>query len=117
MIKISAIILLVVNTLLFFGLKFYWGDQLALSFLFSSALLLVNYVVLAMMWRAVLIYKKTALVTLVALIKYPLIGFSIFWAGQQSWLDTRGIVIGICAFLIIIVVSVLTFKSKKITDK
>lgn len=114
MIKNLALSLLIVDMIVFSVLSFFFDDSLSKSFLFSSLLLLINLVGLALMWKVVLIYKKSALVTLVALIKYPLIGLSIYWAGRQSWINANGVVIGICSFLIIIVVTVLiNLKIKK----
>jgi hypothetical protein len=114
MIKKSAMSLFLANGLIFIGLFVFFGAPMAISFLFSSTLLLINYVVLAMMWKYIIVYQKAGLAALVALIKYPLIGISIFWASKQSWMNSIGISIGICAFLIIIVLSLLINKDSKI---
>lgn len=107
MIKTVAASLITFNLLIFLSLNYLGHNNMALSFFFVSTLLLLNFIGLVLMWRAILIYRKTNLVVLSALIKYPLLGLSIFWAGRQPWINAIGIVIGICAFLIIIVVSVL----------
>jgi hypothetical protein len=113
MIKKSAISLFLANGFIFIGLFMYFGAPMAISFLFSSTLLLINFVVLATMWKYVIVYQKSSLVALVALIKYPLMGISIYWAGKQPWMNSIGISIGICAFLIIIVLSLLINKDSK----
>lgn len=113
MIKKSALALFLANGLIFIGLFVYLGAPIAISFLFSSTLLLINYVVLAMMWKYIIVYQKAGLAALVALIKYPLIGISIYWAGKQPWMNSIGISIGICAFLIIIVLTLLINKDSK----
>jgi len=113
MIKKSAMSLFLANGLIFVGLFMYFGAPMAISFLFSSTLLLINFVVLATMWKYIIVHQKAGLVALVALIKYPLIGISIYWAGKQPWMNSIGISIGICAFLIIIVLSLLINKDSK----
>lgn len=102
-----------VNGIIFAVLAFYFNSAVAISFLFSSMLLLINYVGLAIMWKIIISSQKAGLAALVALIKYPIIGFSIFWAGRQPWMNSIGITIGICAFLINIVLTLLILKDRK----
>ncbi len=113
MIKKSAISMFLTSGIIFLILGIYFSSGMAISFLFSSMLLLINYVVLAVMWKYIILRQKTGLAALVALIKYPIIGLSIYWAGQQPWMNSIGITIGICAFLIIIVLSLLIYKDRK----
>ncbi|MBC7458443.1 MAG: hypothetical protein H7235_09205 [Bdellovibrionaceae bacterium] len=113
MIKKSAITMFLANGLIFIVLGMYFNSGMAISFLFSSTLLLINYVVLAVMWKYIILRQQAGLAALVALIKYPLIGISIYWAGRQAWMNSIGITIGICAFLIIIVLSSLIHKDRK----
>lgn len=107
MIKKSAIALFLANGLIFLILGLSFNSGMAISFLFCSTLLLINYVVLAVMWRYIILRQKAGLAALVALIKYPIMGISIYWAGRQPWMNSIGITIGICAFLIIIVLTLL----------
>lgn len=113
MIKKSAISLFMANGLIFMALFIYFGPPMAISFLFSATLLLINFVVLAVMWKYIMKTGKAGVPALVALIKYPLIGVSIFWAAKQPWMNSIGIAIGICAFLLIIVLTLLITKDRK----
>ena len=113
MIKKSALGMFLANGIIFIILGFYFNSSMAISFLFSSTLLLVNYVGLAIMWKIIISQKRSGLAALVALIKYPVIGISIFWAGRQPWMNSIGITIGICAFLINIVLTLLILKDSK----
>ncbi len=113
MIKKSAITMFLANAIIFFILGVYFNSSMAISFLFSSMLLLANYVGLALMWKFIILRQKAGLAGLIALIKYPIIGLSIYWAGRQPWMNPIGITIGICAFLIIIVLSLLIYKDRK----
>ncbi len=113
MIKKSAISLFAANGVIFVVLGIYFNSAMAISFLFSSMLLLINYVVLAIMWKHIILRQKAGLAALVALIKYPIIGISIYWAGKQPWMNSIGITIGICAFLFIIVLTLLIDKDRK----
>ena len=113
MIKKSAISLLIASGIIFFILKTYFSLPMAISFLFSSMLLLFNYVVLAVMWNYIITRHQVGLAALVALIKYPLIGIAIYLAGQQPWMNYIGIAIGICAFLIVIVLTLLINKDRR----
>jgi hypothetical protein len=113
MIKRSAISMFLGNVIIFLVLYIYFDQGMAISFLFSSMLLLINYVGLAVMWKYIILREKAGLAALVALIKYPIIGLSIFWAGRQPWMNSIGIAIGICAFLIIIVLNLLINKDSK----
>ncbi|MBC7752777.1 MAG: hypothetical protein H7Z71_00970 [Moraxellaceae bacterium] len=113
MIKKSAIMMSLANGIIFIILGFYFNSPMAISFLFSSMLLLINYVGLAIMWKIIITQRKAGLAALVALVKYPLIGISIFWAGRQPWMNSIGITIGICAFLINIVLTLLILRDRK----
>jgi hypothetical protein len=113
MIKKSSISLFLANGIIFVALGMYFNSAMAISFLFSSSLLLINYVVLAVMWKYIILRQQAGLAALVALIKYPIMGISIYWAGRQSWMNSIGITIGICAFLIIIVLTLLIHKDRK----
>lgn len=115
MIKKSALLMLTISGIIYFILYKLMSTSIALSFLFSSMLLLANYVILAVMWKYIIQQQKAGLAALVALIKYPLMGIFIFWAGRQPWMNSIGIAIGICAFLIIIVLTLLITKDRKIT--
>ena len=99
--------------IIFAVLFFKLNSAVAISFLFSSMLLLINYIGLAVMWKRIISRQNAGLAALVALIKYPIIGLSLFWAGRQPWMNSIGITIGICAFLINIVLTLLILKDRK----
>lgn len=108
MIKNSATAFLIVTLLVYAVLQMVFQEtDVAYSFLFISVLLLVNYMGLSIMWKHVLVSKKTGAAPVFALLKYPLIAVAIFWAGRQPWINYWGIAIGICSFLIIIVITLL----------
>lgn len=113
MIKKVAIVLLAANFILYFILKFKVDSNVAASFLFCAFLLWINFVGLAVIWKLVISFHQTGLAVLMTVIKYPLIGISIFWASKQAWINSLGIVIGICAFLLIIVTTVLLNRSNQ----
>lgn len=107
MIKKIALVLLIFNLFLYGFLKIKMHENIATSFLFCSSMLWINLIGLAVISKIVISFHKTSLAVLITLLKYPLIGISIFWASKQTWINSIGIVIGICAFLIIIVLTVL----------
>lgn len=116
MIKKSAVALLIVTLLAYAFLQIVLQEaEVAYSYLFVSMLLLINYLGLSMMWRHVFVRRKSGAVTVFALLKYPLIATAIFWAGRQTWINTLGVLIGICSFLVIIVVTLLIKNSSKKT--
>ena len=109
----SAISLFLVNGIIFMILGMHFNPSVAISFLFCASLLTVNFVGLALMWWYTISYQKAGLPTLIAIIKYPLIGFSIYWAGKKPWINEVGIIIGVCSFPIIIVVTLLIITIRK----
>ena len=115
MIKKMAITLLLVSLGVFSILYFLEQPNVAWSSLFSSGLLLVNFIGLSFMWKFIVIQRSAGGGILLALLKYPIIGIAIFLASRQPWMNALGVVIGICEFLIIIVLSVL-FKTKTLKD-
>jgi hypothetical protein len=117
MIKKLAVFMFIIDIFIYVFLKLKMNSDVAFSFLFCAGILWINLVGLALIWKFVISFHLTGLAVLFTFIKYPLIGFSIFWASKQQWINSLGIVIGICAFLIIIVLSVLLNKIGKTAAK
>jgi hypothetical protein len=107
MIKKLAIAQLIFFIIIYVILTINYTDAMATSFAFSSGLLWLNLLGLAFLWKIVTAFHKPGLATFIGLIKYPIIGLSIFWAAKQPWINPLGITIGVCAFLISIVLTVL----------
>lgn len=85
------------------------------SFIFI--LLLVNTVLVFFSWKFIIKLQKPGIATFLGLIKYPIIGLSIYWASLQKWVNPIGVVIGVCAFIISIVVTVILKKHIRINTK
>jgi hypothetical protein len=86
------------------------GSKTADSFLFAYLLLILNTLMLSLTWILNLNRYHKLISVLVTFLKYPIILLSIIWASKQKWMDPMGIVIGVCAFIIIIVTTVLIRK-------
>lgn len=112
MIKNSAICGTIFSILVSIGISFV-NINVAYSALFSSLLLIINMVGLAFIWKYVSGYNSPKMGVFIGIMKYPLMGFAIFWASKQSWVNSIGIAIGVCEFLIIIVLTVLLKNAKK----
>lgn len=76
------------------------------SFAFSYVLLIFNTLMISMTWVLNLSKINKLISVFITFCKYPIILFSIFWASQQKWIEPIGLAIGVCAFLIIIVITV-----------
>lgn len=105
MIKNIAFFGILFSLLVSFILSFH-SLSMAYSALFSSFLLIANMVGLSFIWGYLVFYQSVKKALFIGLIKYPLLIFSIFWASKKSWMNSVGITIGICEFIIIIVLTV-----------
>lgn len=110
MIKKFAIISFTLTILTYTLLSQFLNTNVANSFLFVITLLCLNVFLISLTWIIKLNNVHKVFALLITLLKYPAFVFSIIFVSQQKWINSMGIVIGICEFLIIIVVTVLTRK-------
>ncbi len=82
------------------------------SAIFSFLLMSLNTLLLYFVWKLNLKFKQRFLSSILGFIKFPVILISIYWAYNQKWFNSVGATIGICAFLIIIVSTVLIKKNR-----
>lgn len=90
------------------------GSSTALTGLAVHNLLLVNLIGLYFIYKAVAQKKSIALVVVVIILKYPLLGYIVVKMTRQSWFETFGLVVGFITFLSSIVIVTLLKHFRKL---
>ena len=77
----------------------FMNQNVAISCLVTSFLLIINLLGLYTFWRIVFFKKSIALGLLIIIFKYPLIAYCIWQMSRQSWANPFGILVAMLLFL------------------
>lgn len=103
MIKKTTYIVLAVAVITFIFEYLFLSPLVAWNALITVLIFLVNMLLLAFIWSKMLDEKPKTTAFLLAFVKYPALGLLIFLAAQTGKINPLGIALGICEFLLSIV--------------
>lgn len=113
MIKNIAIVNLILTFCICALFLIFLNQNVAISCLVTSILLIINLVGLYIFWRIVFFKKSIALGLLIIIFKYPLIAFCLWQMSRQSWVQPVGILASMLLFLASIT-GVVIYNHKKV---
>ena len=112
MIKSLAKAQIVVSLCVAAFLYVFVNQNVAITSLSTSVVLLANLYGLFIFWRIVFLKKSIALGLLIIIFKYPLIALCIWQISKQPWVQLEGILVSMLAFIVSIV-GVVLYKQRR----
>ena len=109
MIKISATITFIFSLLIALACFFTLGKESALSALFGGGLMVLNLMGLWFVWRLIFLKKSIALVVVIIIFKYLILGLILLNLNQLLWMRPKGFILGLGS-LIFGVIGVAVYK-------
>jgi len=103
-----------ISTLLFMSLSLIiflaWGKVLAISFACGWVIAMVNLFLIWALWRLVFQKKLIALVVVIIVLKYAILGLVTYKLIKASWLNPLGFAMGLLSNVLAITIFALFYK-------
>ncbi len=105
MIKNIAIILCIYTVLAASLIYKFWGIEQAVATLIGGLLMFVNVISLSYLWKLIISKKSIALVIVVIIFKYLILGMILWGLTSGVWLKVEGFLVGIVSLIFAILIA------------
>lgn len=109
MIKIAAIITFTATLVISVACFFWLNLESAFSAMMGGSLMTFNLLGLWLLWRLIFLKKSIALVVLIIIFKYLILGLILLNLNQLLWMRPKGFILGLSS-LIFGIIGVVIFK-------